>query len=222
MAHLFRKQTLLFAWSLVLLLKINRGQGEGNRSLHTVGYVRSYPVLWHVTLVLLLQGGFIWLFYGSDALPVDERPPIPFVEELEDPSWKPVYGEIEFECNHWSVFENAIDMAHIHYLHNDTFGNQVQLIRNNKAFINRPVTIGKCLISMTPGVMAFLISILCSGTGTAPNQRHVLLNRCLRRPCRLPPAQQTSECHVGVLQGTPLLNFAMGNFLQMAWELNVS
>ena len=36
-----------------------------------------------------------------------------------------MYGEIEFECNHWSVFENAIDMAHIHYLHNDTFGNQV-------------------------------------------------------------------------------------------------
>ncbi len=25
-----------------------------------------------------------------------------------------------------SVFENAIDMAHIHYLHNDTFGNQGQ------------------------------------------------------------------------------------------------
>ena len=37
-----------------------------------------------------------------------------------------VYGEIEFECNHWSVFENAIDMAHIHYLHNDTFGNQAR------------------------------------------------------------------------------------------------
>jgi phenylpropionate dioxygenase-like ring-hydroxylating dioxygenase large terminal subunit len=72
------------------------------------------------------QGGFIWLFYGS-VLPKDERPPIPFVPELEDPSWKPVYGEIEFACNHWSVFENAIDMAHIHYLHNDTFGNQVGL-----------------------------------------------------------------------------------------------
>ena len=71
-----------------------------------------------------VQGGFIWLFYGS-TLPKDERPPIPFVPELEDPSWKPVYGEIQFECNHWSVFENAIDMAHIHYLHNDTFGNQV-------------------------------------------------------------------------------------------------
>jgi phenylpropionate dioxygenase-like ring-hydroxylating dioxygenase large terminal subunit len=34
-----------------------------------------------------------------------------------------VYGEIEFECSHWGVFENAIDMAHIHYLHGDSFGN---------------------------------------------------------------------------------------------------
>jgi phenylpropionate dioxygenase-like ring-hydroxylating dioxygenase large terminal subunit len=32
-------------------------------------------------------------------------------------------GEIEFECGHWGVFENAIDMAHIHYLHGDSFGN---------------------------------------------------------------------------------------------------
>ena len=72
-----------------------------------------------------MQGGFIWLFYGTKNFPVDERPPIPMVPELEDPTWKPVYGEIEFECNHWSVFENAIDMAHIHYLHDDTFGNQV-------------------------------------------------------------------------------------------------
>lgn len=79
-------------------------------------------ILW---VVLSVQGGFVWLFFGSKSLPKDERPPIPFVEELEDPSWKPVYGEIEFECNHWSVFENAIDMAHIHYLHDDTFGNQV-------------------------------------------------------------------------------------------------
>jgi hypothetical protein len=35
-----------------------------------------------------------------------------------------VYGEIEFECGHWGVFENAIDMAHIHYLHADSFGNR--------------------------------------------------------------------------------------------------
>jgi phenylpropionate dioxygenase-like ring-hydroxylating dioxygenase large terminal subunit len=37
-----------------------------------------------------------------------------------------VYGEIEFDCGHWSVFENAIDMAHIHYLHSDSFGNASQ------------------------------------------------------------------------------------------------
>ena len=36
-----------------------------------------------------------------------------------------MYGEIEFECGHWAVFENAIDMAHIHYLHADSFGNKV-------------------------------------------------------------------------------------------------
>lgn len=69
------------------------------------------------------KGGFIWLFYGSNTLPADERPPIPFVPELEDPEWKAVYEEIEFDCNHFGVFENAIDMAHIHYLHGDSFGN---------------------------------------------------------------------------------------------------
>ena len=71
-----------------------------------------------------MQGGFIWLFYGSTDMPEDERPPIPYVPELEDPSWRPVYGEIEFDCSHWGVFENAIDMAHIHYLHSDSFGNE--------------------------------------------------------------------------------------------------
>jgi phenylpropionate dioxygenase-like ring-hydroxylating dioxygenase large terminal subunit len=70
------------------------------------------------------RGGFIWLWYGSQDLPRDARPPIPFVPELEDPEWKAVYGEIEFDCSHASVFENALDMSHIHYLHNDSFGNQ--------------------------------------------------------------------------------------------------
>lgn len=28
------------------------------------------------------RGGFIWLFYGSDAVPAEERPPIPYVPEL--------------------------------------------------------------------------------------------------------------------------------------------
>ncbi|KAF8066301.1 SAE2 [Scenedesmus sp. PABB004] len=69
------------------------------------------------------RGGFVWLFYGPPSLPAEERPPIPFTPELEDPAWRAVYGEIEFEAGHWGVFENAIDMAHIHYLHGDSFGN---------------------------------------------------------------------------------------------------
>ena len=33
---------------------------------------------------------------------------------------------MEFDCGHFGVFENAIDMAHIHYLHGDSFGNEVR------------------------------------------------------------------------------------------------
>ncbi|KAF8056873.1 ddmC [Scenedesmus sp. PABB004] len=77
--------------------------------------VSSYPVE--------ERGGFVWLFWGDKRLPAEERPPIPFTPELEAPGWHSVYGEIEFECGHWGVFENAIDMAHIHYLHGDSFGN---------------------------------------------------------------------------------------------------
>jgi phenylpropionate dioxygenase-like ring-hydroxylating dioxygenase large terminal subunit len=57
------------------------------------------------------RGGFVWLFYGSKSMPAEERPPIPAIPELEDPGWRAVYGEIEFECGHWGVFENAIDMV---------------------------------------------------------------------------------------------------------------
>lgn len=80
------------------------------------------------------KGGFVWLFNGSKSLPMDVRPPIPYSPELDDPQWKAVYGEIEFECGHFPVFENAIDMAHIHYLHSDSFGNEeAPTIREMKA-----------------------------------------------------------------------------------------
>lgn len=34
------------------------------------------------------RGGFVWLFYGNRSMPADERPPIPFTPELEDPKWR--------------------------------------------------------------------------------------------------------------------------------------
>ena len=86
--------------------------------------------------------GFVWLFYGSKNLPVDARPPIPFTPELEDPSFKAVYEEMEFEANHFAVFENAIDMAHIHYLHSDSFGNQdAPKIRDMQATSDDPYSV---------------------------------------------------------------------------------
>ncbi len=35
----------------------------------------------------------MYIFWGSKSLPADERPPIPYVPELDDPSWRPVYGQ---------------------------------------------------------------------------------------------------------------------------------
>ena len=63
---------------------------------------------------------------GSAAFPFKKESAVCVVHGCLSWESAQVYGEIEFECNHWSVFENAIDMAHIHYLHNDTFGNQVR------------------------------------------------------------------------------------------------
>jgi phenylpropionate dioxygenase-like ring-hydroxylating dioxygenase large terminal subunit len=82
----------------------------------------SRPVL--VPASVTERGGFVWLFYGDAALPPDARPPLPLIPELEDEdTWQPVYGSFEFDAPHTSVFENAIDFAHIHYLHGSSFGN---------------------------------------------------------------------------------------------------
>jgi phenylpropionate dioxygenase-like ring-hydroxylating dioxygenase large terminal subunit len=56
-------------------------------------------------------------------MPADERPPIPVIPELSDPNWRAVYGEMEFNAPHWSTFDNALDFAHIHYVHGSSFGN---------------------------------------------------------------------------------------------------
>ncbi|KAJ9516917.1 hypothetical protein QJQ45_027341, partial [Haematococcus lacustris] len=77
--------------------------------------VRTYPVE--------ERGGFIWLFFGSRSMPAEERPPIPVIPELESSQWQAVYGEMEFEAPHWNVYDNALDFAHIHYVHSGSFGN---------------------------------------------------------------------------------------------------
>jgi phenylpropionate dioxygenase-like ring-hydroxylating dioxygenase large terminal subunit len=56
-----------------------------------------------LSLLLLLRqveerGGFIWLFWGDKRLPAEERPPIPFTPELEDPTWHAVYVSPSCTC----------------------------------------------------------------------------------------------------------------------------
>ena len=71
----------------VLLLSVNRV------SMASSGYISSGCVsLKFLRSGCVPQGGFVWLFYGSSNFPVDERPPIPYVPELDDSTWKPVYG----------------------------------------------------------------------------------------------------------------------------------
>lgn len=107
------------------------------------------------------KGGFVWLFNGSTKVPEDARPPIPYTPELDDPSWKAVYAEVEFNINHWPVFENAIDMAHIHYLHADSFGNQESPeIRDMKTH-GVGVLGGGCTCTQRGGVPAHRGWVLC-------------------------------------------------------------
>lgn len=78
------------------------------------------------------KGGFVWLYFGTN--PAELRPPIPYVDELDEPTWECAYGEIEFDAPHWGVFENATDFAHIHTVHSTSFGNSEQPeIKNMKA-----------------------------------------------------------------------------------------
>jgi phenylpropionate dioxygenase-like ring-hydroxylating dioxygenase large terminal subunit len=62
-------------------------------------------------------GGFVWLFYGDKGLPPDARPPLPLIPEFDASGWHAVYGTFSFDAPHASVFENAVDWAHIAYLH---------------------------------------------------------------------------------------------------------
>lgn len=83
------------------------------------------------------KGGFIWLFFENQNRMDDSKieiPPIPHIPELDAPDWKPVYGKFHFKAPHWTVFDNAIDMTHIHYLHNSSFGDDANpVIRYDNA-----------------------------------------------------------------------------------------
>ena len=100
-----------------LLLGLQACTQPGTRYAPVVaGYLHSctaVQVTWHVLCT-------VQHLAEPDPLPPLLLLPFPYTP-FHHPA---VYGEIEFECGHWGVFENAIDMAHIHYLHADSFGNR--------------------------------------------------------------------------------------------------
>lgn len=67
------------------------------------------------------QGGFVWLFYGDEALPAEERPPIPYTPELDDPSWKPVYGKMVSTMQHHAVI-TVLTHSSSRTVHSQTLG----------------------------------------------------------------------------------------------------
>lgn len=78
------------------------------------------------------ESGFVWyLLDGNDNDKTCPHPSVPTQvldgmiaqERQMGVTWKPVYGEIMFDAPHWNVFDNAIDITHIHFLHGDSFGN---------------------------------------------------------------------------------------------------
>lgn len=110
---------------------------DGEGKLHDVPAAeqkRDWTALGKVvpTYDVVEKGGFIWLYFGTK--PADARPPIPYVPELDDPTWEGAYGDMEFNAPHWGVFENATDFAHIHTVHSSSFGNSDKPeIKNLKA-----------------------------------------------------------------------------------------
>ncbi|KST69404.1 aromatic ring-hydroxylating dioxygenase subunit alpha [Mastigocoleus testarum] len=79
--------------------------------------VDSYPVQ--------EKYGFIWLFYGD--LPEEQRPPIPSLPELEDPTLHPIYYEFKVNAHYTRTLENAIDFAHVPIIHGNSFGKGFKL-----------------------------------------------------------------------------------------------
>ena len=67
----------------------------------------------------------MWFFWGDAAKfpnALTSSPPIPAIPELDDPNWSGTWGEMQFDCGYMALVDNLLDCAHIHFLHNGSFG----------------------------------------------------------------------------------------------------
>lgn len=66
--------------------------------------------------------GFIWAFLGD--LPEAERPPLPAFPEIDDPEYKPLWGEYWWDVHYTRAVENGMDISHAPFVHAGSFGNR--------------------------------------------------------------------------------------------------
>jgi phenylpropionate dioxygenase-like ring-hydroxylating dioxygenase large terminal subunit len=69
--------------------------------------VDSYPVI--------ERYGWIWVFLGDAA--EAERPPLPVLEQWDDPKWRLIRGEYLWKANYARIVENGTDPSHAAFVH---------------------------------------------------------------------------------------------------------
>ncbi|GGO78451.1 aromatic ring-hydroxylating dioxygenase subunit alpha [Nonomuraea cavernae] len=75
--------------------------------------IDSYPVV--------EKYGMVWTFLGD--LPEEERPPIPYIPQHDDPAFRVIHWETTLEANYERALENVVDAAHTPFVHGTAFGN---------------------------------------------------------------------------------------------------
>jgi hypothetical protein len=60
-------------------------------------------------------GNVVFVYRGE----AEELPKIWHPPQFQQPGWRHFYGEVPIRANHWMVFENVIDMAHVLIVHKE-------------------------------------------------------------------------------------------------------
>jgi phenylpropionate dioxygenase-like ring-hydroxylating dioxygenase large terminal subunit len=69
--------------------------------------VDSYPVI--------ERYGWVWVFLGDT--PEAQRPPLPVLDEWEQPGWRCIRGEYLWKANYARIVENGTDPSHAAFVH---------------------------------------------------------------------------------------------------------
>jgi phenylpropionate dioxygenase-like ring-hydroxylating dioxygenase large terminal subunit len=69
--------------------------------------VDSYPII--------ERYGWIWVFLGD--APEAQRPPLPVLDEWQQPGWRTIRGEFHWKANYARIVENGTDPSHAAFVH---------------------------------------------------------------------------------------------------------